>query len=534
MTVQATTQVPGVPGAHHPGLGGPPGPSGAPGRDDERVIVVGAGFAGLGMGIRLKQAGIDDFVILERADRVGGVWRDNTYPGVACDIPAHLYSYSFEPNPNWSRLFAPQAEILAYLEHCADKYDVRKHIRFGAGVNAASFDERTGLWTLLVSDGSSLTARVVVSGSGHALTKPVYPNVPGREAFRGQTMHSSRWDHGYALDGKTVAVVGTGASAIQIVPSIASRVGKMHVFQRTASWVQPKPDREIPPGAQRALGRRPVLQKIVRGAIYGVLETMALGYVVDQRLNRIREHNALRFLEESVPDPVLRAKLTPNFRLGCKRVLFSNDYYRVLQQENVELVTDGIAEIRERSIVTRDGAERPVDAIVYATGFETAEAKPPFAIAGRGGVELSDVWRGGVSAYRGTTMTGFPNVFLLVGPNTALGHSSMIFMMESQFAYVLDAIRTIRARRLKYVDVRNDVEQRYNAGIQERLAGTVWNAGGCVSWYLTSSGKNTTLWPGFTFEFRHMLRKFDPENYLLVPRAVAAVDAHERTSLSAG
>jgi cation diffusion facilitator CzcD-associated flavoprotein CzcO len=481
--------------------------------DGYSTLIIGAGFAGVGMAIRLRQAGIDDFVILERADSLGGTWRDNTYPGIACDVPAHLYSYSFEPNPNWTRFFAPQQEILAYLERCVDKYGVRQHIQFNTEVTEASFDESTGLWTLHTTDGRTFVARVVISGSGHALSKPVVPDIPGRDAFRGKTMHSARWDHRYSLEGKRVAVVGTGASAIQIIPSIAPAVRKMHVFQRTASWVVPKPDSEITEGTHTMFRRAPFTQKFMRGAIYWFLEAMALGYVVEPRLNWFRERAALRFLRQSVKDPELRKKLTPNFRLGCKRILISNDYYEILQRPNVELVTDAIREIREHSIVTSDGKERPVDAIVYATGFETAEAKPPFSIVGRDGLDLREAWRDGIEAYLGTTMAGFPNLFLLVGPNMGLGHSSLILMMESQYNYVLDAIRTIQKGKLKYVDVRRDVEDRYNERIQERLAGTVWNSGGCTSWYLTSAGKNTTIWPGFTFEFRLKTRRFDVRNY---------------------
>lgn len=496
------------------------------------VLIVGAGFAGIGMAIRLKQVGIDGFTLLERADRVGGTWRDNTYPGIACDVPSHLYSYSFEPNPDWSRLFAPQEEILAYLEHCTDKYGIRSHIRFGTEVTGAVFDERSGLWTVKTKGGKSLTARVLVSGSGHALSRPVLPTIPGRDTFRGKTMHSARWDHAYPLEGKRVAVVGTGASAIQIVPSIAPIVGKMHVFQRTASWLHPKPDRTISTDEQARFRAKPHLQKLARGAIYWFLEATAIGYVVEPRLNWIRERLALRYLRQSVGDPVLRAKLTPHFRLGCKRILISSDYYSTLQRENVELVSDAIAEIREHSVVTKDGKERPVDAIVFATGFETAEAKPPFRVVGRAGLDLNEAWRNGFEAYRGTTVAGFPNLFLLLGPNTGLGHTSMIFMMESQFAYVLDAIKTMRTRQLKYVDVRRDVEVRYNERLQKRLSRTVWNTGGCASWYLTSSGKNTTVWPGFTVEFRLKMRRFDAENYELC--AEAPLPASDRRSPAEG
>jgi cation diffusion facilitator CzcD-associated flavoprotein CzcO len=484
------------------------------------IVIVGAGFAGIGMAIRLKQAGIHDFTILERADRLGGTWRDNTYPGIACDVPSHLYSYSFEPNPRWSRFFAPQEEILAYLEHCADKYGVRPHIRFGVGAEGGSFDERTGLWEVKTTDGGTVKARVVISGSGHALSKPVYPDIPGRESFRGKQMHSARWDHQYPLEGKTVAVIGTGASAVQLVPSIVERVGKMHVFQRTPAWVLPKPDREMTPREQELLATYPSLQKLARTVIYWVLEAMAVGYVVEPRLNKLRELHSLRFLKQSVKDPELRAKLTPKFRLGCKRILISNDYYAALQRENCELVTEGISEIRAGSIVTSDGRERPVDAILYLTGYETAEAKPPFPILGRGGLDLADAWKDGIEAYLGTAIPGFPNMFMILGPNMGLGHSSMIFQMESQFAYLVDAIKTMREKRLSSVEVRREVGDRFNERLQKRLKRTVWNSGGCASWYLTSSGKNTTAWPGFTFEYRLRARHFDAKNY--DQRAMAA------------
>lgn len=481
----------------------------------DTILIVGSGFAGLCMGIRLKQAGIDDFVILERAGQVGGTWRDNTYPGIACDVPSYLYSYSFEPSPRWSRFFAPQKEILAYLEHCATRYGIREHIRFHAAVKSARFDEGAGLWTVETADGQQLTGRALVSGAGHALSRPVYPDIAGRETFQGKTFHSARWDHSSSLEGKAVAVVGTGASAVQIIPSIGKTVGRMHVFQRTAAWVMPKPDRPIPAKEQELFRKHPALQKLARGAIYSIMEAMAVGYVVEPRLNAIREHRARRFLKKSVADPELRARLTPDFRLGCKRVLFADDYYATLCQPNVELVTDPIAEIRPRSVVTRDGKERPVDVIVYATGFEAAEVSAPYALAGRGGLDLDDAWKaaGGIQAYLGTTVSGFPNFFLIEGPNTGLGHSSMILMIESQVAYILDAIRTMRRDGLKSVEVLPETQARYNEKIQQRLARTVWNTGGCVSWYLTRAGKNTTAWPGFTWEFRLRTRRFDVKRY---------------------
>ena len=498
-------------------------------RKTHEVVIVGSGFAGIGMAIRLKQEGIDDFVVLERADRVGGTWRDNHYPGVACDVESHLYSFSFAPNPDWTRQFAPQSEILAYLERCVERFGIGPHVRFGAEVNGARFDERAGLWEVRTASGETFVARVVVGASGLALSRPTLPDIPGRETFAGKAMHSARWDHDYALEGKTVAVVGTGASAIQIVPSIAKTVGKMHVFQRTAPWIVPKPDGPISE-RKRALFRRfPALQTLARRSIYWKRELLGAGFALDPRINRALGRVASLYLRQQVRDPALREKLTPHYTMGCKRVLPTNDWYRTLQRDNVEVVTDGIAEIRPHSIVTKDGVERPVDAIVYATGFEAAEVRPQFSIRGRRGLELTEAWKDGFEAYLGTTVTGFPSFFMIVGPNTGLGHSSMILMMESQFAYVLDAIRTMRERGLRFVDVRPDAQREYNEAIQARLRRRVWATGGCVSWYNTKDGKNTTLWPGFTFEFRLRTRRFDASSYELAPEIAQGDGAATKT-----
>jgi cation diffusion facilitator CzcD-associated flavoprotein CzcO len=483
----------------------------------DHVLIIGAGFAGLGMAIRLRQSGIDDFTILERADGVGGVWRDNHYPGVGCDVESHLYSFSFEPNPNWTRQFARRDEILAYLNHCADKYAVRSHIRFNSGAKSARFDESTGIWTVETTDGKTLRARVVVSGSGHALSRPILPSVPGIDSFQGKLFHSARWDHSFPIEGKTVAVIGTGASAIQIVPAIAPKVGRMHLFQRTAPWIVPKPDRAISPRERDRFRRIPILQRLARQSIYVRREAFALGFIVEPRILKLAEHLVRRHIARSVKDPTLRAKLTPSYRLGCKRILPTNDYYPALQRDNVELVTDGIREIRAHSIVTNDGIERPVDAIVCATGFEAAEATSPFEVRGVGGVELNTAWKDGIEAYLGTSVAGFPNMFMIVGPNTGLGHSSMILMIESHVEYVLSAIKTMRAQKLASVDVRAGVQKEYNARLQEKLPRTVW-ASGCVSWYQTKNGKNTTLWPGFTFEFRWKTRRFEPARYECVAK----------------
>jgi cation diffusion facilitator CzcD-associated flavoprotein CzcO len=480
----------------------------------QHILIVGSGFAGLGMAIRLKQAGIEEFTLLEQAPGIGGTWRDNHYPGAACDVESHLYSFSFAPNPGWSRMFAPQREILQYLESCADKYGLRPHIRLNTAVTGARFDEPSGRWEVRCSDGSTLRAQAIISGTG-GLSRPATPDIPGLGHFEGNVFHSARWDHDAALEGKTVAVIGTGASAVQIVPAIAPKVGRLHLFQRTPPWIVPKEDRDLTPAEQDRFRRRPWIQRFARLRQYWRHELMALGFVVEPRLLKLASKLAVRYLNMSVADPALRAKLTPDYTMGCKRILPSNDYYPALQRENVDLITEGIQEIRAHSIVTRDGVERPVDAIVLATGFQAAEAVSPFEVRGRGGRDLNEVWRDGPEAFLGTTVAGFPNLFLIVGPNTGLGHSSMVFMIESQVEYVLSCLKTLRGRRLKFVDVRPDAQAAYNAELQSKLTGTVWSTG-CKSWYRTRTGKNTTLWPSFTFEFRRRTRRFDPAAYELV------------------
>jgi cation diffusion facilitator CzcD-associated flavoprotein CzcO len=479
------------------------------------VLIIGSGFAGLGLAIRLKQAGIEDFLVLEQADRLGGVWRDNVYPGVACDVESHLYSYSFAPNPHWSRSFARQGEILGYLEQCAERFGVYPHLRLRSPVAEASYDDALGLWTVTTADGTRHQTRLLVSAAGHALTRPVYPDIPGREQFAGASFHSARWNAEVPLSGKRVAVIGTGASAIQIVPSIAAKVGKLHVYQRSAPWIVPKRDGDIGP-ARRALFRRfPLAQRLARSLIYWRRELLVLGFG-RPKLMKLVEGVVRKHLVRSVRDPELRKKLTPDYAFGCKRVLPSDDYYSAVQRPNVEVVTDAIDRIERDAIVTRDGQRREVDAIIYATGFEAAEAKPPFEVRGRGGARLAEVWRDHAEAYLGTAISGFPNLFLLIGPNCGLGHSSMTLMMEAQFEYVLSALEGFRRHGWRAVDVKPAVQAEFNVGLQERLERTVWNLGGCVSWYRTRTGRNTTLWPGFSFEFRRRLRRFRADDYELL------------------
>jgi cation diffusion facilitator CzcD-associated flavoprotein CzcO len=487
-------------------------------QQDVRVAIVGSGFAGLGMAIRLREAGIEDFVVLERAHDVGGTWRDNSYPGCACDVPSHLYSFSFAPNPEWTSTFSPQPEILDYLRGCAQRYGVLPHIRFGHELLDASWDEDVQRWRLQTSRGD-LTAQLLVLGTG-PLSSPAIPDLPGLERFEGTSFHSATWDHDHDLDGERVAVVGTGASAIQFVPQIQPRVGRLHVFQRTAPWIMPRPDRPLRSWERRLYRALPAAQLLMRASIYWARESFVLGFR-HPRAMRLGQRLALRHLRRQVADPELRRRLTPTYRVGCKRVLISNDYLPALGRENVEVVTDAIREVRPRSIVTADGVEREVDTIVFGTGFHVTDMPAAERVRGRDGRALAEVWAGSPQAHLGAMVAGYPNLFFLVGPNTGLGHNSIVFMIESQCNYVLDALRLMEAGGAAELDVRPEAQAAYNAHIQEQMRGTVWTSGGCASWYLDARGRNTTLWPTFTWPFRERTRRLDPAHYeLRAPRAV--------------
>ncbi|WP_395103399.1 flavin-containing monooxygenase [Actinomadura sp. SCN-SB] len=484
------------------------------GTGSPRIVIIGSGFAGLGMAIQLKRNGFDDFVILEKSQALGGTWHDNTYPGCACDVPSHMYSFSFELNPGWTRMFAPQPEIRAYLERTADKYRVRDHIRFGAAVDAMEYDEDRREWKVTLADGGVLNAKAVVSGVG-ALHIPSFPDLPGIERFQGTAFHSAEWDHSYDVTGKRVAVIGTGASAIQFVPKLAERAGRLVVFQRTPPWIQPKPDFEIPKAARMLFRTVPGTARAFRNAIYWVLEARALGFTVHPRLSAPQERMARRHIARQIQDPELRAKVTPDYTIGCKRVLLANDYYPALAQPHVELETARIAEVRERSIVTADGREHEVDAIVYGTGFKVVDAMSEWHIVGRDGVKIQEAWAEGVEAHHGTTLPGFPNLFLMLGPNTGLGHNSVVFMIEVQIQHILSLLRLMRERGAQSVEPRPEAMRAYNDRLQRRLRRAVWNEGGCDSWYLDDQGVNRTLWPGFSFEFWARSRKARPEEYVL-------------------
>jgi len=483
------------------------------------VLIIGSGFSGLGMAVQLDRSGIGPWVMLERDSEIGGTWRDNTYPGCACDIPSPLYSFSFAPNPNWSRLYAHHDEIQRYLLEVVDTHRLRPHVRLGREVVCARYDDDVRLWTVTTANGETYRARVVVSGMG-PLSVPARPNVPGLDAFEGRQFHSATWDHDADLSGKRVAVIGTGASAIQFVPHVAKQVAALTLFQRTAPWIIPSRDRRFGSRERALFSAVPWAQKALRGWIYARHELRALAFTGKrlQVLMKLGERTARTHLHDQVADPTLRAKLTPSFSLGCKRVLRSSTYYPALTQANVDVVTSPIERVDATGVVTSRG-RHDVDVIIHGTGFKVQQQVAPGVIFGRDGVDLGEVWGERMAAYKGTAVAGFPNLFFLVGPNVSLGHNSMVYMIESQVAYIVDALQRMRAQGWATVEVDAEVQARFTADLDARLGQTIW-ASGCRSWYLDDRGRNTTLWPGFTFQFRKLTARFDAENYRIAGDAV--------------
>ncbi len=475
-------------------------------------LVVGAGFAGLCAAIKLQEDGETDFLVIEKGTDVGGTWRDNTYPGAACDVPSQLYSYSFAPNPDWSMSFSPQPEIQAYIRRTAERSGTLDRFRFSTTMESAAWDADAQRWVVETSRGRVTSTTLVVAAGG--LSEPRLPDIEGIDDFAGELFHSARWNHDVDLRGKRVAVIGTGASAIQIVPKLQEQVDHLDVYQRTAPYVLPRHDRHYGRLEKLALRHVPGLQQAYRTAIYWGREGYVPGFTWQPKLAWPAKRMALDNLAKGVPDPGLRARLTPDFEIGCKRILISNTYYPALASDNVEVVTDGIVRITEHGVVTRDGRERPVDVLVVATGFFATELPIAGRIAGRGGRTLADTWaEHGMAAYKGTTVPGFPNLFMLVGPNTGLGHSSMVFMIESQVEYLRDAVRTMAAHRYAAVEPTPAATRRWNDGLQRRMRRTVWSSGGCASWYLDEHGRNTVLWPRTTVAFRRLLARFDVAAY---------------------
>ena len=466
------------------------------------VAIIGSGFSGLAMAAALKRSGREDFVVLERAHDVGGTWRDNTYPGCACDVPSHVYSFSFAPNPDWSTTFSPQPEIQAYIRRTAEREGLLGHIRFDCDVQDAHFDGSR--WQITTSQGK-LSARALVAAAG-PLVEPKIPAIPGLESFPGKVFHSARWDHAHDLSGERVAVVGTGASAIQFVPEIQPQVGQLTLFQRTAAWVLPRTERSITP-VERALFRRvPATQRLMRKLVFWAREATATPMLIPGLTGVLRAIGKSH-LRRQVRNPELRAKLTPDFAPGCKRLLLSNTYLRSLDQPNVEVLTEGLVEVRGNHVVGADGSEREVDTIIFGTGFEVTE--PPIAALIRrpDGVSLAEHWKGTMRAHRGTVVAGFPNLYFLLGPNCGSGHMSVVYMAEAQVGYVLQALEHDR------VEVKLEAEQAWDAEVQSRMRGTVWVKGGCSSWYTDRDGRVTTLWPDYASRFAAELETFDVEEY---------------------
>jgi len=464
-----------------------------------RIAILGTGFGGLGMAIRLVQSGITTFTIYEKADGVGGTWRDNRYPGAECDVPSHLYSLSFAPKHDWSRHYPEQPEILDYLEQCTDDWDLRSHIRFGTEIVAARFDDDTTTWLLESREGDEFESDVLVCALGQ-LNRPAIPAIAGADEFAGTQFHSARWPADHALAGERVAVIGNGASAVQFVPRIAPVIEHLTVFQRSANWVLPKKNPPFAASTKGLFGRFPALDRAYRGWIYASFEARFFWFRRNSRLARLIEKAGHAYREAEVADPELRAKLVPDYPIGCKRILAVSDYYSTLGRADVDVVDQPIERIEPDAVVTAAGERHPVDTIIWATGFESTDFLAPVQVVGRDGQKLDEVWHDGAEAYLGLTVSGFPNLFMLYGPNTNLGHNSIVFMLERQIGYVLQCVHELIEAPLASLDVRRPVMDTYNRFVQKQMHQTVWEAG-CHSWYKTESGKVTNNWPTFTVAY---------------------------------
>ncbi|TVV45954.1 NAD(P)/FAD-dependent oxidoreductase [Thalassolituus sp. C2-1] len=478
------------------------------------TIIIGAGVSGIGAAIKLLEQGFSDFLILEKYPDLGGCWRDNTYPGCACDVPSALYSYSFAQKPDWSRAFAPQAEILSYVRSTAERFGITPFIRYGIAVEDSFWQEESQQWLIKTAEGdvkTELTANKIISAVGY-LHEPIMPKLPGLKEFNGEVFHSSRWNHDCDLSGKRVAVIGTGASAIQFVPEIQPKVGKLSIFQRTPQWILPKPDHRIP-AVERAFFRLPLTLNSWRKLIYTGFEAFGVGFRKPLLLKWMQKI-ATAHINRKIKDPVLRRKLTPDYTMGCKRVLLSNNYYPAVAQSNVEVLATGVKEIRGNTVVGQDGSEAEVDVIILGTGFHVSDVPIARHVHGRDGRSLDDVWQGSPEAYRGTCIHNFPNFFLILGPNLAIGHNSAFIVIEAQINYIMGAIKTMQRNQLQTLEVKAEVQQGYNQRVQQELQGTVWNTGGCSSYYLDQNGKNSIGFPWSTYRMRQLLSRFDMASYV--------------------
>lgn len=488
----------------------------APRTRTPRVGIIGTGFSGVAIAAQLQDLGIHSFTLLEKSDEAGGVWRDNTYPGAACDVPSHLYSFSWKPNPDWSLRFAPQSEIRAYLEDAVRERGLLPHCRFGVEVVRAIWSARTATWDVHLDTGEIVTFDVLVAGTGQ-LNRPAIPAIAGLEDFDGVSFHSARWDHEADLAGKDVVVIGTGASAIQFVPHLAEEAARVSVVQRSAPWVVHKGDRSYSDLERNAFARLPGYQAAYRAYLYVRSEGRWPAFSGNPVAGRVATALATRHMEGAVQDPELRARLTPDYPIGCKRILQSNEWFPTLARPNVDVVDGAVTKVERDAVVLADGTRLPADAIVWGTGFKTTEFLAPIEFVGRDGIELNDAWRDGAEAHLGITVAGFPNLFLMYGPNTNLGHNSIIFMLECQARYIGQAVRTMAEEDLASVEVREDTHRRFNDSLQRRLRESIW-AGNCDSWYVDEHGRIVNNWVGTTLEYRWRTRRFDPDDHLTVPR----------------
>jgi cation diffusion facilitator CzcD-associated flavoprotein CzcO len=488
------------------------------------VAVLGAGFAGLCAAIKLREAGFDDVLVLEKADDVGGTWRENTYPGAACDVMSLMYSFSFAPNPTWTRGYAPQSEILGYLKHIADRYDLRRSIRFGFEVVSRVFDDDNDMWTVTAADGTTVVCRTVIDATG-PLHVPKTPDIPGVRTFAGSLFHSARWDHSVDLTGKRVAVIGTGASAVQFIPHVAERAAHLDVYQRTPAWVLPKPDRPITSAEQRAYRVVPGLRQLVRAGIYFGHEAITGAFLNPRYMPAVRAV-ALSHLRRQVDDPHLRAQLTPDYEIGCKRMIIDNKYYPALQRSNVSLLTEPIAKLTEGGIRTSDGVDHPADVVIFGTGFRVADKWVDEVIVGTGGRSIQEIWKDGPQAYLGVAVHGLPNYFLVMGPNTGVGNQSIVFMIEAQTRYIAGVLRAMRDGGSTRVEVKSHVLQHFNRELQRRSQGTVWTSGGCRSWYLDDEGVNRAIWPGSTLSYWRRTRTPNVQDFELTRPEDRELDGH--------
>jgi len=478
-----------------------------------RALIIGTGFSGLGMGIALQKQGVE-FLILEKADEIGGTWRDNTYPGAACDVPSHLYSFSFAPKPDWRYVFSYQPEILTYLKGVTDKYELRPYIKFDSHVKRAQWDDAEYRWHVFTESGQEYVAQFLISGAG-ALHIPSLPDIPGLEDFRGPAFHTAQWDHDVDLTGKRVAVIGTGASAIQVVPELVKTAGQVQLYQRTAAWIKPRINFAFPRAVRRAFEFVPGLRAALRTATYWTMDSRAIALAKRPQLMRAAEWMYKANMRRYIKDSELRAKLTPHYRAGCKRILISDNFYQAVADPKTEVITDGIARVTSDGIVTVDGTERPVDALVLATGFHVTDWFTFLDIKGANGEDVGDRWiREGVMAHRGITVADVPNLFLLLGPNTGLGHNSVVFMIESQIHYVAAAIAAADKVGAQALAPTRAAQDRFNDELQSDLSTTVWNTGGCRSFYLDEHGVNRALWSGLASEYWLATRSFKPSEYM--------------------